>query len=71
MSIVFFLNSEAEENLLDLGIPFDEIGTGIVAEVTLEDDDDVLIESLSPDELAEFFGIDSENVVGFSIHTPE
>lgn len=48
-----------EDGIIDASFPQDD-GTH---QVIIKDVDDALIESLGPDELAEFFGIDSEFVI--------
>ena len=63
---------------LDQSTPIDEyLEDGIITEyfpqhdgtfqVIIKEVDDVLIESLHPDELAEFFGIDSEFVIAIEV----
>lgn len=64
MKLTFHLNNEAEDNLLDIGQDFtfvkDDEDGHIVTVFDVEDDDEVLLESLSNEDLCEFLGIDSE-----------
>lgn len=75
MQVSFTLNKDAWYNLVNLGLDYAKIGSNIdsdiVTVIELEDEDDVLLESLGPDELAEFFGIDSEFLIAVNVHTPE
>lgn len=66
-SVVFTLNMEAEEELIDAGIEFKDAGSVLLAEVKLEEDDDVLLDSLTAEDLAEFFGISSEFLIGLDV----
>jgi hypothetical protein len=69
MKLTIHLHNFAEENLLDIGQSFkfckdDDDGRHIVTTIKFDEpDDEILLESLSPDELVEFFGIDSENLI--------
>lgn len=68
MIIQLILDSEAQENLLDLGIDWDDGPDGtIVTRHHLEENEEVLVESLSPAELAEFFGVDSEFLIALNV----
>jgi hypothetical protein len=67
MKLTIHLHNDAEDNLLDIGQPFtfckDDDDGHIVTTIKFdEEDDEILMESLAPDELIEFFGIDSENL---------
>lgn len=72
MKLVIHLHNDAEENLLDIGCPFtavkDDEDGHLVATFTFDEDEDALIESTTTDELIEFFGIDSENLIYTEIH---
>lgn len=67
MKLIIHLNNSAEDNLLDLGCKYTAVKDGdddhLVVTLPLEDDDELLLESLNNDELVEFFGIDSENLI--------
>lgn len=52
-----------EDGIIDTSFPQDD-GTH---QVIIKDVDEVLIESLNADELAEFFGIDSEFVIACEV----
>ena len=68
ITIRFVLDSEAQENLLDLGLVSTEGPDGtLLVTVQLEENEEVLLESLSPAELAEFFGIDSELLIHLEV----
>lgn len=66
MRLTLHLNLEAEEDLLDIGQLYTK-DEHIITTFDLEEDDEVLIESLSTEELVEFLGIDSENVIYLDI----
>jgi len=73
MKLTLTLNNEAKEDLLDIGQPFsfikDDDDGHIVTTVELDDEEgDVLLESMTPDELVEFFGIDSEHLIYVEIN---
>jgi hypothetical protein len=56
------------EDLLDSDDIFQVISQPDCFQVIVEDIDEELIESLNPDELAEFFGIDAEFVVAVEVN---
>jgi hypothetical protein len=73
MKLTIHLHNDAEDNLLDIGQSFsfikDDDDGHIETVFELEDEEgDVLLESMTPDELVEFFGIDSENLIYVEIN---
>ena len=64
MIVSFWVNTEAEEQLLDVGLPFFNRGSQLNFEADL---DETLIESLRADELIEFVGIDSEFLISLVV----
>lgn len=65
-NVCFTLDPEAAEQLAELEHPYVLDGRNNVLEVTLTVDDE-LVESLSADELLEFFGIDSEFLIALEV----
>jgi len=67
MKLSFHIDKEYEEDLLDLGVLYKQSPletNAFVCSFDLDDDDgDVLINSLRQDELAEFFGLESEGCI--------
>ena len=66
MKLIIHVDKEYEEDLIDADLAYsqsDYDSNAFVVRIPLEEDDDVLVESLHQDELVEFFGISSEGVV--------
>ena len=59
-TLSFFVDAEAESQLLDVGHTFTNHGDQLNFELNV---DETLVESLRADELLEFFGIDSEFLI--------
>lgn len=67
LTVEFIVNAEAMDDIEDIGLPWKPYGK--LLSVTHEFDE-VLIESLTPDGLIEFIGIDSEFLVYMNIKEP-
>ena len=67
MRMTIHLNNEAKYSLIEGGFNFSEVNDKedghLVVTLRLEDDDELLIDSLAHDELLEFFGIEPEFVI--------
>jgi len=59
-TLSFFVDAEAESQLLDIGQAFTDYGEQLNFELSV---DETLVESLRADELLEFVGIDSEFLI--------
>ena len=64
ISVEFIVNAEALSLIEDIGLPWKPYGKLLSVTQELPEE---LIESLSNDELIEFIGIDSENLVYLNI----
>lgn len=64
LSVEFIVNSEALSTIEDIGLPWKPYGKLLSVTQELPEE---LIESLSNDELVEFIGIDSENLVYLNV----
>ncbi len=65
LTVQFIVNAEALSQIEDIGLPWKPYGKLLLL-VTQELPEE-LIESLSNDELVEFIGIDSENLVYLNV----
>jgi hypothetical protein len=66
VKIVFCVDQECTDLLDDLGLEYDADEDRGHIEVPLEVDED-LLESLTTDELAEFFGLETEFVIALEV----
>ena len=64
LSVEFIVNAEALSTITDIGLPWKPYGKLLSVTQELPEE---LIESLSNDELVEFIGIDSENLVYLNV----
>ena len=64
LSVEFIVNSEALSTIEHIGLPWKPYGKLLSVTQELPEE---LIESLSNDELVEFIGIDSENLVYLNV----
>tara|TARA_A100001201_G_C4045551_1_gene188047 strand:+ start:568 stop:798 length:231 start_codon:yes stop_codon:yes gene_type:complete len=64
LSVEFIVNAEALSTIEDIGLPWKPYGKLLSVTQELPEE---LIESLSNDELVEFIGIDSENLVYLNV----